>query len=334
MAFLNVGVRSRRDDIALEYFSIVLPSDPNHIFFHLTISSYSGCIDIGMSYPSVIARQYGPSDAPIIVYGYVPSPLLAISGIIIFFIAFVSQISQLLLFRNWYFTPLVVGTVMEVVGYVFRALSSQVNPYNIIFFVGQYFCTTVAPVILSITIYAIINVMINIFGKMLAPFPPKVILFGFIAFDVVATVLQVAGAASVGKAYRDKTDPTRYNKILLAGLAFQVFTFLCFIICMSSFVFKAWAFFPTKIRRFVVAFGAATLCIYLRTCFRLAETAEGLRGYLSTHEVYFGCLEFLPIVLVVILLGVWYPGRYLRSRDMSGSLVVNREETEMSRTGV
>ena len=34
----------------------------------------------------------------------------------------------------------------------------------------------------------------------------------------------------------------------------------------------------------------ATLAVYLRTRFRLAETAEGLMQELSTHEVFFGCL--------------------------------------------
>jgi hypothetical protein len=50
----------------------------------------------------------------------------------------------------------------------------------------------------------------------------------------------------------------------------------------------------------------------LRTCFRLAETAEGLLATLSTHEVYFGCLEFAPIVIAVYLLVYWHPGRWLR----------------------
>jgi hypothetical protein len=55
---------------------------------------------------------------------------------------------------------------------------------------------------------------------------------------------------------------------------------------------------------FIAAFVAATLLIYLRVCFRLAETAERLLSNLSTHEVYFGCLEFLPVVLAIYLLPI------------------------------
>ena len=65
----------------------------------------------------------------------------------------------------------------------------------------------------------------------------------------------------------------------------------------------------TGMRPFVGALVLATLLVYLRTCFRLAETAQGLFGYLSSHEGFFGGLEFAPIVLAVGLFNVWHPGR-------------------------
>jgi hypothetical protein len=37
----------------------------------------------------------------------------------------------------------------------------------------------------------------------------------------------------------------------------------------------------------VVVFVLSTIMVYLRTVFRLAETAEGLFGKLATHEVFF-----------------------------------------------
>jgi len=69
---------------------------------------------------------------------------------------------------------------------------------------------------------------------------------------------------------------------------------------------------PVSINQgFLSALIVATMLVYLRTCFRLAETAEGLMQELSTHEVFFGCLEFLPIVVAVFLLTYWHPGRWL-----------------------
>lgn len=60
------------------------------------------------------------------------------------------------------------------------------------------------------------------------------------------------------------------------------------------------------------------MAVYLRTIFRLAETAEGLMQTLSTHEVYFGCLEFLPIVVAVYVFIWWHPGKWLGSKRQHG----------------
>lgn len=87
---------------------------------------------------------------------------------------------------------------MEIVGYVFRILSSQQNPYSITWFVLQYFLIVVAPVMFSAAIYAVASVLINTYGRESAPMPPKVVLGVFITCDIVATVVQVAGAALVG----------------------------------------------------------------------------------------------------------------------------------------
>lgn len=202
---------------------------------------------------------------------------------------------------------------MEIIGYIFRLLASRKNPYSVPYFVAQYFCIVVAPVFFSAAIYTIISIMINRVenGRKWAPLPPRLILWLFIVCDVVATVVQITGAALVGKAYSDQRDPTTPNNVLLAGLAFQVFSFAVFILCYSIFIYRAWRVMKKDLKIFSAVTMIVALAVYLRTCFRLAETAEGLLEYLSTHEVFFGCLEFLPIVVAVYLLIYWHPGRWL-----------------------
>ena len=46
----------------------------------------------------------------------------------------------------------------------------------------------------------------------------------------------------------------------------------------------------------------------VRTVFRLVETSEGVFGFLSTHEAFFGSLEFAPVVVAVGMLAIWSPG--------------------------
>ncbi|KAI4764834.1 RTA1 like protein [Aureobasidium sp. EXF-3400] len=230
-------------------------------------------------------------------------------------------------YRTWYFSTILVGTFMEIVGYIFRLLSSQQDPYSVIWFVVQYFLIVVAPVMFSAAIYITVSKMIQVYGETYAPLPPKLIIWIFVICDVVSTIVQVAGAALVGVAYSDQKDPTTYNHILLAGLAFQVASFAIYLFILATTLYKARNSTKSIDRGFVLALLVATLAVYLRTCFRLAETAEGLMAMLSTHEVYFACLEFAPIVIAVFLFTWWHPGRWLHeSRDRT-----SHGEVEMAR---
>ncbi|EON69449.1 hypothetical protein W97_08709 [Coniosporium apollinis CBS 100218] len=262
----------------------------------------------------------GPNDARIIIYGYTPSFAVGILGVVLFAIS-TAWHSYQLFFRHrpcWYFTPVIVGCAMEIVGYAFRILSNKISPYNVIYFVVQYFFIVVAPVFFSAAIYTIISVLISVVGREYAPMGPRLILAIFITSDVVATIVQVAGAALIGVAESNRRDPTTANNILLAGLAFQVFAFLVFIILLALFLWRSRKVTMMTVKRsFIIALVVATLAIYLRTCFRLAETAEGVMGYLSTHEVFFGCLEFAPVVVAVFLFNIWHPGRCIPRRPVT-----------------
>nr|OQO20454.1 hypothetical protein B0A51_11642 [Rachicladosporium sp. CCFEE 5018] len=254
----------------------------------------------------------GPGDARIVIYGYTPSLALAALAVALFLVALAGHVYLLVRHKTWYFTTVAVGTAMEIIGYIPRILSSQKDPYRVAFFVIQYFFIVVAPVLFSAAIYATLSIMIGIYGRQYAPMSPKLILWIFIVCDVVATIVQVAGAALVGSAYSNRKDPTKFNHILLAGLAFQVFSFAVFLAVLAWTLMKARKS-PNKISKsFVVALVVATLAVYLRTCFRLAETAQGLMHALSTHEVYFGCLEFAPIIVAVFVFVWWHPGRWLK----------------------
>ena len=213
---------------------------------------------------------------------------------------------------------------MEVVGYIARCFSSKKDPYNVNYFVIQYFFIVVAPVFFSAAIYTILTKLMRTIGRKFLPIGPKAVLIIFILCDVIATVVQVAGSAGIGAAESKRKDPTTAKNILLAGLAFQVFTFLVFLILLVLFLYRARKVSTTAMMPFSVALLVVTLLIYLRTCFRLAETAEGLGGHLSTHEVFFGCLEFAPVVVAVFIFNWWHPGKWVstysdNTREMSTS---------------
>ncbi|ATY63108.1 RTA1 like [Cordyceps militaris] len=273
-----------------------------------TASHPNGYVDPNFPNPN------GPEDVSIIIYGFTPSIILAALAAAWFAVHLVLHTAQTVRYRSWWFLPFSVGLVFEIVGYCARALSAKKDPYHLIYFVLNYFFIVTAPVFLAAGLYTILSVLIGRLGRRHSVLAPKVILWFFIVSDVVATITQVAGAALVGSRESNRQDPTTANNILLGGLAYQVFSMGVYVLVTAAFLGRA----RHDLRRdgltgFAWSFAAATLLVYLRTTFRLAETAEGLFGNLQTHEVYFAGLEFAPVALAVLLVGCFHPGRCIKS---------------------
>jgi hypothetical protein len=269
----------------------------------------------------------GPSDVPVIIYGYTPSFALAVFAVAWFAVLLIAHTTQTIRYRNWWWIPVSVGLAFEVIGYVARCLSAKKDPYNLNFFVINYFFIVTAPVFLAAGIYTILSVQINRLGRQFSPLPPRFILAFFITSDAVATILQVAGAAMIGVAESKRKDPSTANNILLGGLAYQVFSIGAFVVVAAVFVWRArHVLRDEKLVSFNVVYALATVLIYMRTAFRLAETASGLYSALQTSEVYFACLEFAPVALALLLLAVWHPGRCIGAASV---LARRREGEEM-----
>ena len=226
--------------------------------------------------------------------------------------------------------------LLETIGYIFRTLSAKNDPYNVIWFVVQYFLIVVAPVFISASIYLSINRLIVWAASVGFNdasdnkhqhwwLSPRLILWGFITADVLTTIMQIAGAALVGSSESNGKDPHTGNNILLAGLAVQTVSFTMFLLVLLLFRISlgrdggARSHVRSK-DVFIVAVAGASLLVYLRTVFRLAETAQGLFAYVSTHEKFFGTLEFAPVVLAVWILAIWHPGKWLAQGSQTSSL--------------
>lgn len=203
---------------------------------------------------------------------------------------------------------------MEIVGYAFRIQSSN-NPFELVPFVVQYFMIVVAPVLWTTSVYlslwyAARKLAGGDDANTILPIKPRKVIFIFAPIDVVCTILQVAGAALVGTTNSDRAEgtldpdglsPEDASNILLAGLAAQVFSFLCFLallaVAVSRWPKSAGNFYP-------ITLTVASILILLRFVYRLAETAQGTFGEAYSNEVYFACLEYLPVVLGIAILAI------------------------------
>lgn len=173
----------------------------------------------------------------------------------------------------------------------------------------QYFFIVTAPVFLSAAIYLAFGRLVQLLAPSSPPIRPRALFLTFLAFDIVTTIIQIAGAASIGTAESNGRDPTTANNVLLAGLAIQVASFLVFlgiyVFCIARFQSlpkqeDAAAGLAKKCRQLLFVLLVLAVLVELRTVFRLAETAQGVFGSLSSNEPFFAGLEYVPIILVVI----------------------------------
>ena len=120
-------------------------------------------------------------------------------------------------------------------------------------------------------------------------------------------------------------SPDTGDHIMVAGLAFQVFTLFLFIILCCDFVVKTMrrhkelgsaALDPThaKLRAswsfqgFLCALALATLCIFIRSIYRVAELGEGWEGALIKNQKLFIGLEGVMVIIAVLVLNAFHPG--------------------------
>ena len=115
------------------------------------------------------------------------------------------------------------------------------------------------------------------------------------------------------------------NHIMLTGLAFQVATLFLFMILSLDFAFTTWRRIKAmgktealdgrheklrtsfKFRAFIVALAFATLCIFTRSVYRVAELSEGWEGHLIKTQKYFIGLEGAIVAAGVLTLNAFHP---------------------------
>jgi hypothetical protein len=127
---------------------------------------------------------------------------------------------------------------------------------------------------------------------------------------------------------------------MLAGLSFQVFSLVLFSVCCFEFGLRVYFInrtspyrqtldqdrpnSPSSIRSgaplqtslpnsklfhaFLVGLGVATLAIFIRSCFRVAELSGGFRGPLANNQISFMILEGAMVIIACLAMTILHPG--------------------------
>ncbi|GJP97234.1 hypothetical protein CBS115989_6515 [Aspergillus niger] len=254
---------------------------------------------------------------------YVPSLPGNIFYLAVFSALLIAQLILGIRYRTWgYLTGLFGGLLLEIIGYAGR-IQMHYNPFKFNPYLEYLICLTIAPALLSASIYICLTRIIIIYGAEISRLKPKTYTYLFVFCDLVSLILQAAGGAITSTADADQADLAQTGiDIMIAGLASQVVSLVLFMGLCADFAYRVWKnpgklngdFRMREVRRSMVWKGIlgglslATVTIFIRSVFRVAELKGGFHSRLANDEVDFMVLEGAMIVLATLALTVLHPG--------------------------
>lgn len=223
--------------------------------------------------------------------------------------------------KTWgYMAAMCIGLVGEVIGYIARILLYN-NPFDPTGnnFIIYLCCLTIAPAFFSAAIYLCLGRIIVVYGENLSRFYPRTYTILFCGCDIFSLVLQAAGGGIASGANTHAQDQLGIN-IMLAGLSVQVVSLALFAGLCGDFAFRlyknpqSWSdeyanlYRSRRFTAFICGLCLATLTIFIRSVYRVAELSGGFRGPLANNQVSFMILEGVMIIIATSCLTFLHPG--------------------------
>ncbi|KAJ5645569.1 RTA1 domain protein [Penicillium longicatenatum] len=223
-------------------------------------------------------------------------------------------------YRMWsYMIPMLFGLILEVLGYIGRIMLHN-NPFNFNSFLLYLICLTIAPAFFSAAIYICLGKIITVYGDNIARFRPRTYTIAFVSFDIASLLMQSVGGALTSIADDDQRSLQQTGiNIMIAGLAFQVASLFIFIVLGSEFALRVhrspkseFSDFnglrqSRKWTMFIYCLILATLTIFIRSIFRVAELKGGFGSALANNEVDLMVLESTMVSIACIALTAAHP---------------------------
>ncbi|RDW62324.1 hypothetical protein BP6252_11757 [Coleophoma cylindrospora] len=217
------------------------------------------------------------------------------------------------------------GVLLEIIGYAGRIQSWQ-NQWLENGFLIQIVCLTIAPAFMAGAIYLCLRRIVYAFGPENSRIKPESYTRIFIPCDLLSLLLQAAGGGLASVASHSNRSPATGDHIMVAGLAFQVFTLLVFMCLCVDFALRTLKRYKSmgqdafdqnpvyvhmregkKFKLFVGALTLATICIFWRSVYRVAELGEGWSGNLIRHQWLFVGFEGVMVIVACFSLNIFNP---------------------------
>lgn len=260
-------------------------------------------------------------------YGYIPSLPATVVFTVFFFLSTTVHLGQAIRYKMWYllFTVVAAGN-LEVTGWAARTYS-HFEPGKLMPYLIQTIATINAPTPLLAAYFIILAEVIRRLGPCYSRLRPKMYAIVFLTADLVALSVQGVGGTIAAIAAGNDTDPEKGGRIMLGGIIFQMIAITAYMIFAVEFIYRylkdkpfqrpnneppTGSYFMDKKMK-AVLFGSAfgSVALYVRSVYRTIELIDGWEGRIITTELYFNAMDGAMILLTMICLNFFHPGRLL-----------------------
>ncbi len=286
--------------------------------------------------------------------GMIPSFEGNLIFLILFALAMILHIGFGYWYKQWWvMVSFFCGCGLEMAGFLTRTLSH--DDYDVKdYFLCQIITLTIAPAFIMGGVYILLGKFIMVYGAQFALMKPMAYSYIFMGCDFVSLVVQAAGGAMAASA-TTKSDNELGTHVMVAGLAFQVFSMTIYVALFLHYFYKI-KFFNKKeheeleVEAFNPAYKqlrsrkifqwfpyivfACVALIYIRCVYRVVELAEGWSGYLITHELFLFFLDALMIALTAFLLIIFHPGIVFDGRNIKIQVAGQSKDKKTNHEGV
>ncbi|KAL5119928.1 hypothetical protein ACEQ8H_002026 [Pleosporales sp. CAS-2024a] len=258
------------------------------------------------------------------MYRYVPTLVGAMTCVVVFLLLALLHMWQFVRLRQRMVVLVVIGAFCEVAGYGAR-IGSHFDNQAWGSFIAQSVFLLVGPLFFAATIYMMLGRTIRLArGEDVSWIKPKWYTSIFVTADVTTLIIQGLGSSIMGTMQLKLAIAG--EKIVIAGLALQVATFVVFLIASIDFhirmnrirmtrMAKGTTGTDTNWKKMLWILYTVSLLVLFRCVFRLIEYAMGNAAYPISHEWTLYCFDSVPMFLVLLLLLVLQPTNYVSEQE-------------------
>ncbi|EFQ98821.1 RTA1 [Nannizzia gypsea CBS 118893] len=253
-------------------------------------------------------------------YKYTPSKAAAITFIVLFLISSAIHLFQIIRGRVWFFIPLFIGGIFEIVGFEGRIISSTEAPlFTDTPYIIQNLFLLLAPALFAASIYMQLGRLIIVLEAeqhsiVRRSWMTKI----FVTGDILSFVVQGLGKYPYCGGIMASGTPSNLSlgeKIVVVGLIIQILFFGFFII-VSVILHLRMNTHPTTAslslhfswNKYLYGIYAVSALVMVRSIFRVAEFAQGTNGTLLRHEYYLYIFDAALMFILMVILNIIHPG--------------------------